>query len=881
MMYERYYGFTEKPFQVAPNPKYLYLSSKHHTALTHLEYGITEGDGFILLTGDIGTGKTLLIKKLLSGIAANLEVAVIFSTNLDAENLLNLVLNEFEIPGRFQSKAFALDALYQFLIAKFNENKRVILIIDEAQNMPAEALEEIRMMSNIQSDTHSLIQIVLVGQPELKKILATPALAALTQRIAWHYHLGPLSRAETAEYVNFRLRVAGRERELFAVDALDLIYQASGGIPRTINILCESLLVYGFADEVSLIERPLIEKVLMDRSAITALSSPTGEKPSFTPTLTEQQVNGVMERIWQLEKKISKFTDSAPQETEKIPSEDHVPQNPIPQPPPVARARSATIAQAAEERSVEDQVPCSHAPQPSPAARVHPSTAAKTDEERSVEDQVPHDPAPKLPPAVKARSSTATKTAEERFVEDQIPHSTAPQSPPVARSRPATVAKTVEERLVEDQIPRSPAPQSPPAAQTRLSTVVKTVEENSVKDQTPHSPALKPPPAAKARSSTVAQAAEERSIEDQIPHGPAPKPPPVTKTRPLTVVHAAEERSVEDQIPHIPTPQPPPAAKTRPLTIAQAAVCAMDHTGNPPASSRPSAIAKSPPEVAPAPRVPAPIPATPPAVKVGWSALALLGIIFTVWLIIPHTSQQPQRTPPVEESAGLPPDQANAPVTGTVSPPNSDVSAAADASATENTSPQKTSPLPSEAAPREGNAQPPAEATGNPAARSVPGIVAKPDPADLQHKTALSEVAEQLRSQLQIEKLRSQLQLGKKIVIHFGDDSNELQPEALPTLTALADLLISRPDARVIIQGFTDSSGVESGIRKFGEFRANMVKSFLAARGIGADKIETYALDSPRPPLPNGTESGKRFNRRVEIEVILSPSGYTSQPLKP
>jgi len=850
MMYERYYGFTEKPFQVAPNPKYLYLSSKHHTALTHLEYGISEGDGFILLTGDIGTGKTLLIKKLLSGIASNLEVAVIFSTNLDAENLINLVLNEFEIPGRFQSKAFALDALYQFLIAKFNENKRVILIIDETQNMPIEALEEIRMMSNVQSDTHSLIQIVLVGQPELKKILATPALAALTQRIAWHYHLGPLSRAETAEYVTFRLKVAGRRRELFAVDALDLIYQASGGIPRTINILCESLLVYGFADEVNLIQRPLVEKVLMDRSAITALSSPPGEKPSFTPTLTEQQVNGVMERIGQLEKKISKFTDSTPRETEKIPSEDHVPHDPIPQPTPVARARSSTVSQAAEEKSVEDQIPRSPAPQPSPAARVHPSTFIKT-------------------------------AAEERFVEDQIPRSTAPQAPSVARSRPATVAKTAEERLVEDQIPRSPAPQGPPAAQTRLSTVAQTVEENPVEDQVPHGPPLNPPPAAKARSSSVAQAAEERSIEDQIPHGPAPKPPPVTKARPLTVVHAAEERSVEDQIPRIPTPQPPPAAKNRPLTIAQAAVCAMDHIGNPPASPRPSAIAKSPPEVAPAPRVPAPSPATPPAVKVGWLALALLGIIFTVWLIIPHTSQQPQRTPPVEESAGLPPDQATAPATGTVSPPNSDVSAAADASATENTSPQKTSPLPSEAAPREGNAQPPAEATGNPAARSVPRIVAKPDPADLQHNTALSEVAEQLRSQLQIEKLRSQLQLGKKIVIHFGDDSNELQPEALPTLTALADLLTSRPDARVIIQGFTDSSGVEGGIRKFGEFRANMVKSFLVARGIGADKIETYALDSPRPPLPNDTESGKRFNRRVEIEVILSPSGETSQPLKP
>ncbi len=692
MMYESYYGFSEKPFQVAPNPKYLYFSSKHQNALIHIEYGITEGDGFILLTGEIGTGKTLLIKKLLSGIASNLEVAVIFSTNLNAGNLVNLVLNEFEIPGRFQDKAFALDALFQFLVAKFNENKRVILIIDEAQNLPVDALEEVRMMSNIQSDTQNLIQIVLVGQPELKKILANPALAALTQRIAWHYHLGPLSRAETTQYITYRLNVAGRKDELFAADALDLIYQASGGIPRTINILCENLLVYGFADEVSLIERPLVEKVLMDRSAITTPSSPFMEKPSFGPTVAERQVNGLMERIWLLEKKISKLTGCTPRET------------------------------------------------------------------------------------------------VEKSAEDQIHYSTTPQLPPAVRTRPSTLAQAAEERSVEDQVPRSSAP------------------------------------------------------------------------------------------------QPPPAARARSLTVAQARVYAMDNISSLPTPHRHSTIAKSPPEVAPAPRVPAPRPTISPAVRFGWLALTLLGIIFTVWLIMNHTSEQPQqpwRTPPMEESPNLPSDQATAPVASTVSPPTNDVSAAADASAPENTSPPNSSPMPSETAPRGEKAQPPAEAAGNPNARSVAGIADKADPADRQLNTALSEVAEQLRSQLQLEKLRSQLQLDKKIVIHFGDNSNELQPESLPTLTALADLLSSRPDARVAIQGYTDSSGVDGGIQKFGEFRANMVKSFLVARGIKAEKIETYALDSPRPPLSNDTESGKRFNRRVEIEVILSPAGETSQPLNP
>ncbi len=320
MLYEKYYGLREKPFQVAPNPKYLYLSSKHLNALTYLEYGISEGDGFVLLTGDIGTGKTLLIKKLLSRIGSNLEVAVIFSTNLDADQLIHLVLNEFEIPGQFHSKAFALDALYQYLVTKFNQNQRVILIIDEVQNLPLDALEEVRMMSNIQSDTQSLIQIVLVGQPEIKKTLATPSLAALTQRISWHYHLGPLSLAETKEYINFRLQVAGRKTKLFTADALNLIHRASGGIPRTINILCENLLVYGFADEARVIERPLVMKVLHDRRAITApvpppsLPAPSqGVTASTDAAMTHEEADHLMERIHELEERLNSLPPSPPE----------------------------------------------------------------------------------------------------------------------------------------------------------------------------------------------------------------------------------------------------------------------------------------------------------------------------------------------------------------------------------------------------------------------------------------------------------------------------------------------------------------------------------------------------------------------------------------
>jgi len=279
-MYEKFYGFSEKPFHIVPNPHFLYLSAKHQHALTYLEYGIREGMGFILLTGEIGTGKTTLIRHMLNQIEADIEVAVIFNTNVSANQLLSLILQEFELEADGTDKARNLDRIYQFLIEKYARRCRVLLIIDEAQNLSDEVLEEVRMLSNLQADDTLLLQIMLVGQPELKAKLKRPGLAQLTQRIAVNYHLMPLNREETGVYIASRLEKVGGAPDLFSQEAVDEIYRASNGTPRTINLLCDSALVYGFADELQKIDKDILLQVLEDKGDLAwAMEAPAAAAP--------------------------------------------------------------------------------------------------------------------------------------------------------------------------------------------------------------------------------------------------------------------------------------------------------------------------------------------------------------------------------------------------------------------------------------------------------------------------------------------------------------------------------------------------------------------------------------------------------------------------
>jgi general secretion pathway protein A len=278
-MYEKFYGLSEKPFHIVPNPHFLYLSPKHQHALTYLEYGIREGMGFILLTGEIGTGKTTLIRYMLNQIEAEIDVAVIFNTNVSANQLLSLILQEFELEADATDKARNLDRIYQFLIRKYASRRRVLLIIDEAQNLSDEVLEEVRMLSNLQADDTLLLQIMLVGQPELKAKLKRPRLAQLTQRIAVNYHLMPLNREETGVYIASRLEKVGGNSDLFTTEAVDAIYRASNGTPRSINLLCDSALVYGFADELRTIDQGIVLQVLEDKGDLAWTSERQAAAP--------------------------------------------------------------------------------------------------------------------------------------------------------------------------------------------------------------------------------------------------------------------------------------------------------------------------------------------------------------------------------------------------------------------------------------------------------------------------------------------------------------------------------------------------------------------------------------------------------------------------
>jgi len=261
-MYEDFFGLKERPFTLVPDPDYLFLGSQHKLARAYLEYGIKERMGFVVLTGEVGTGKTTLIKSLLREKEATQRLGVLYQTSVEAEDLLDLLLKEFQIRGHFGgSRAARLGAFNQFLLSSHARGEHVVLVVDEAQNLGSKALEELRLLSNLQTDKEPLLQVILVGQPGLRERLRHPSLRQLAQRVAIHYHLRPLDPDETKEYIRFRLARAGGSG-IFTTSALDRLYEYTQGVPRRINAWCDLALVAGFAEGRHEIDGEFIDLVI-------------------------------------------------------------------------------------------------------------------------------------------------------------------------------------------------------------------------------------------------------------------------------------------------------------------------------------------------------------------------------------------------------------------------------------------------------------------------------------------------------------------------------------------------------------------------------------------------------------------------------------------
>lgn len=264
-MYEEFYGFKEKPFSMLPDPGFLFLSKKHRAALTLLEYGLLNHVGFCVISGEPGAGKTTILRALLERVPDNVTVGLITNTHQSFGGLLDWVLSAFDLHQPNLTHVEMHQLFMDFLIEEYANNRSVLLIIDEAQNMETETLEELRMLSNVNSEKDQLLQVMLAGQPALKDTLRRPELMQFAQRIAVDYHLEPLGVKETCGYIQHRLVTAGAERNIFTPAACERIHCYSGGTPRLINLLCETVLVYGFADQQDMIDVDLVDEMVQDR----------------------------------------------------------------------------------------------------------------------------------------------------------------------------------------------------------------------------------------------------------------------------------------------------------------------------------------------------------------------------------------------------------------------------------------------------------------------------------------------------------------------------------------------------------------------------------------------------------------------------------------
>ena len=263
-MYEAFYQLRQKPFSILPDPDMIYWGKMHSMAFTMLEFGVMNNAGFTVISGEIGSGKTTLVRHLLRSISPDIAVGLISHSPIGRQELLQWILMSLNQP--FEGEyPHLFKYLHDFLYGQYANGRRTILIIDEAQNLEPETLEDLRMISNINADKFQILQMILVGQPQLRHLLLKPELHQFAQRISSDFHLRPLDDHEVADYIAFRLRAVGSPRPLFTKEACALVAAASGGIPRTINVLCDTALVYGFANSRRIISDRIILDVIADK----------------------------------------------------------------------------------------------------------------------------------------------------------------------------------------------------------------------------------------------------------------------------------------------------------------------------------------------------------------------------------------------------------------------------------------------------------------------------------------------------------------------------------------------------------------------------------------------------------------------------------------
>ena len=294
-MYQEFYGLREKPFSLTPDPQFLYLSESHRTALDFLLYGIEQREGFIVITGDIGTGKTTICRAVLEKLDKRVKTAVIFNSFLTEGKLLEFILQDFGIPSQGRTKYDRIHALNKFLLQLSSRGENAVIIIDEAQNLSIPVLEQIRMLSNLETEKEKMLQIIFFGQLELDRKLKTPDLRQLNQRIAIRHHLRSLTQTEMESYISQRLLLAGSQGGItFSKSALNEIYEFSKGTPRLINLLCDRALLGGFVEQTYHIDHKIIE-----RAKRSLLGEEESKKPFYFHTLSKS-FNPLRIALWTL-----------------------------------------------------------------------------------------------------------------------------------------------------------------------------------------------------------------------------------------------------------------------------------------------------------------------------------------------------------------------------------------------------------------------------------------------------------------------------------------------------------------------------------------------------------------------------------------------------